>query len=65
MWTGENARTMSIAVSPEERDLAERELILSDERAAEQNSNFDSLDFSISITEDDNEDEEDITSDFF
>ena len=56
---------MSIAVSPEERDLAERELILSDERAAEQNSNFDSLDFSISITEDDNEDEEDITSDFF
>ena len=64
-WTGENARTMSIAVSPEERDLAERELILSDERAAEQNSNFDSLDFSISITEDDNEDEEDITSDFF
>jgi hypothetical protein len=64
-WTGENAKTMSIAVSPEERDLAERELILSDERDAEQNSNFDSLDFSISITEDDNEDEEDITSDFF
>ena len=64
-WTGENAKTMSIAVSPEERDLAERELILSDERDAEQNSNFDNLDFSISITEDDNEDEEDITSDFF
>jgi hypothetical protein len=59
-WTGENASHMSLEVAPEDRDRAERELILLEERAKE-DANFDDLDFSIS---DDTEDK-DTTSDFF
>ena len=59
-WTGENASHMSLEVAPEDRDRAERELILLEEKAKEK-ANFDDLDFSIS---DDIEDK-DTTSDFF
>ena len=59
-WTGENASHMSLEVAPEDRDRAERELILLEEKAKEK-ANFDDLDFSIS---DDTEDK-DTTSDFF
>jgi hypothetical protein len=59
-WTGENASHMSLEVAPEDREQAERELILLEEKAKEK-ANFDDLDFSIS---DDIEDK-DTTSDFF
>ena len=59
-WTGENASHMSLEVAPEDRDRAEKELILLEEKAKEK-ANFDDLDFSIS---DDTEDK-DTTSDFF
>ena len=59
-WTGENASHMSLEVAPEDREQAERELILLEEKAKEK-ANFDDLDFSIS---DDTEDK-DTTSDFF
>ena len=59
-WTGENASHMSLEVAPEDRDRAEKELILLEEKAKEK-ANFDDLDFSIS---DDIEDK-DTTSDFF
>ena len=59
-WTGENASHMSLEVAPEDRDRAEKELTILDERA-EEDANFDDLDFSI---KDDKEDE-DLTSDFF
>ena len=59
-WTGENASHMSLEVAPEDRDRAEKELTILDERA-EEDANFDDLDFNISdITED-----KDTTSDFF
>jgi hypothetical protein len=51
---------MSLEVAPEDREQAERELILLEEKAKEK-ANFDDLDFSIS---DDTEDK-DTTSDFF
>jgi hypothetical protein len=59
-WTGENASHMSLEVAPEDRDRAEKELTILDERV-EKDANFDDLDFSI---KDDKEDE-DLTSDFF
>jgi hypothetical protein len=59
-WTGENASHMSLEIAPEDRDLAEKELTILDERA-EEDAKFDDLDFNISdITED-----KDTTSDFF
>ena len=59
-WTGENASHMSLEVAPEDRDRAERELILLEEKTKEK-ANFDDLDFSIS----DNIEDKDTTSDFF
>jgi hypothetical protein len=59
-WTGENSSHMSLEVAPEDRDFAEKELTILDERA-EEKANFDDLDFSIS----DDTEEEDLTSDFF
>jgi hypothetical protein len=59
-WTGENASHMSLEVAPEDREQAERELILLEEKAKE-DANFDDLDFSIS----DNTEDKDTTSDFF
>ena len=59
-WTGENSSHMSLEVAPEDRDLAEKELTILDEKA-EESANFDNLDFS---TSEDTE-EEDLTSDFF
>lgn len=59
-WTGENASHMSLEIAPEDRDRAEKELTILDERA-EEDAKFDDLDFNISdITED-----KDTTSDFF
>ena len=62
-WTGENASHMSLEIAPEDRDLAEKELTILDERA-EEDANFDDLDFSIKDDKDDKENE-DLTSDFF
>lgn len=62
-WTGENASHMSLEIAPEDRDLAEKELTILDERAKE-DANFDDLDFSIKDDKDDKENE-DLTSDFF
>jgi hypothetical protein len=59
-WTGENASHMSLEVAPEDREQAERELILLEEKAKEK-ANFDDLDFSIS----DNTEDKDTTTDFF
>jgi hypothetical protein len=59
-WTGENASHMSLEVAPEDRDRAEKELTILDERA-EEDANFDDLDFNIS----DNTEDKDTTSDFF
>jgi len=59
-WTGENASYMSLEIAPEDRDLAEKELTILDERAKE-DANFDDLDFNIS----DNTEDTDTTSDFF
>jgi hypothetical protein len=59
-WTGENASHMSLEIAPEDRDLAEKELTILDERAKE-DANFDDLDFNIS----DNTEDTDTTSDFF
>jgi hypothetical protein len=59
-WTGENASHMSLEVAPEDRDLAEKELTILDERV-EKDANFDDLDFSIK----DDTEEQDLTSDFF
>jgi len=59
-WTGENASHMSLEVAPEDREQAERELILLEEKTNE-DANFDDLDFSIS----DNTEDKDTTSDFF
>ena len=60
-WTGENASHMSLEVAPEDRDRAEIELTILDERV-EEDANFDDLDFSI---KDNEKEEEDNTSDFF
>jgi hypothetical protein len=62
-WTGENASHMSLEIAPEDRDLAEKELTILDEKA-EEDANFDDLDFSIKDDKDDKENE-DLTSDFF
>jgi len=59
-WTGENASHMSLEVAPEDREQAERELILLEEKTKEK-ANFDDLDFSIS----DNTEDKDTTTDFF
>jgi len=59
-WTGENASHMSLEVAPEDREQAEIELILLEEKAKEK-ANFDDLDFSIS----DNTEDKDTTTDFF
>jgi hypothetical protein len=59
-WTGENASHMSLEVAPEDREQAERELILLEEKTNE-DANFDDLDFSIS----DNTEDKDTTTDFF
>ena len=59
-WTGENASHMSLEIAPEDRDLAEKELTILDERV-EEDANFDDLDFSIK----DDKENEDLTSDFF
>ena len=51
---------MSLEIAPEDRDLAEKELTILDERV-EEDANFDDLDFSIK----DDKENEDLTSDFF
>jgi hypothetical protein len=60
-WTGENASHMSLEVAPEDRDRAEIELTILDEKV-EEDANFDDLDFSL---KDNEKEEEDNTSDFF
>ena len=59
-WTGENASHMSLEVAPEDRDRAEKELTILDERA-EEDANFDDLVFKVT----DSTEDEDLTSDFF
>jgi hypothetical protein len=59
-WTGENSSYMSLEIAPEDRDRAEKELTILDERA-EEDAKFDDLDFNIS----DNTEDKDTTSDFF
>ena len=59
-WTGENSSYMSLEVAPEDRDVAEKELTIQEEKTKE-DSNFNDLDFNIS----DNTEDEDLTSDFF
>jgi len=60
-WTGENASHMSLEVAPEDRERAEIELTILDEKVNE-DANFDDLDFSL---EDNEKEEEDNTTDFF